>query len=46
MHEDAVEYFGENEIKEMYNTFYAYSPIDVKKRDLDDYRKIASGGVK
>jgi hypothetical protein len=46
MHKDAVEYFGEKGIKEMYNAFYTYSPIDVKKRDLDDYRKIASGGVK
>ena len=46
MHNEAVEYFGMENIKNMYNAFYTYSPIDVKKRDVEEYRRIVSGGVK
>lgn len=44
MHKEGVEYFGKETIKSWHKDFYNHPPIDVKKRDMQEYRKIAASG--
>ena len=47
MHKEGVEYFGSENIKSMFKEFQRHSPVNVKRRSLDEYKKIAgTGGAK
>lgn len=43
MHEEGVEHIGKENIKIIYNDSCKHPPIDVKKRSMEDYKKIAGG---